>query len=155
MSQATTDANSLNMLDNFDRQILTLLSENGRLSNLELAQAVGLSHSAVSRRLKRLEDTKVIQGYSARIDPRALGIGVRAFVGVQRRLEVPAAEVVENLKGISAVTTCWIVSGEFDILIQLSARDMDHFSRIMLDEVQTARGVAATKSMFVFSQAKG
>lgn len=150
-------ANSLRQdmeLDPFDRQILEALRANARLSNLELAQRVALSHSAISRRIKRLEDEGVIKGYAARIDPEAAGESVRAFVGVARQASVSAMEVAEALRRISGVVSCWIVSGDYDIMIELAARDMTAFSAAMLNEVQTAKGVAGTRSMLVLSALK-
>ncbi len=141
-------------LDQFDRQILEALRGNARLSNLELAQRIALSHSAISRRIKRLEDEGVIRGYSARIDSEATGESVRAFVGVARQPTVPAMEVAEALKKMPGVASCWIVSGDYDVMIEIAARDMAAFSSIMLDHVQTARGVAATRSMLVLSALK-
>ena len=141
-------------LDEFDRQILAALQGNARLSNLELSQRMALSHSAISRRIKRLEECGVIRGYSARIDREASGESVRAFVGVARQPAVPAMEVAEALKVVPGVAGCWIVSGDYDVMIELAARDMAEFSSIMLDRVQTARGVAATRSMLVLSALK-
>lgn len=141
-------------LDQFDRQIIEALQRNARLSNLELAGRIALSHSAISRRIKRLEDAGVIKGYSARIDREAAGESVRAFVGVAREPSVPAMEVAEALRKIAGVASCWIVSGDYDVMIELAARDMAAFSAVMLDQVQTAKGVAATRSMLVLSTLK-
>lgn len=141
-------------LDQFDREIIEALQANARLSNLELAERIALSHSAISRRIKRLEEAGVIKGYAARIDREAAGESVRAFVGVAREPSVPAMEVAEALRRIAGVASCWIVSGDYDVLIELAARDMAAFSAVMLDHVQTAKGVAATRSMLVLSALK-
>ena len=141
-------------LDQFDRQILDALQRNARLSNLELAERIALSHSAISRRIKRLEEAGVIQGYAARIDRAATGESVRAFVGVARQPNVPAKEVAKALAKIAGVVCCWIISGDFDVMVEVAARDMAAFSAIMLDHVQSARGVAATRSMLVLSALK-
>lgn len=141
-------------LDQFDRQIIEALQRNARLSNLELADRIALSHSAISRRIKRLEEAGVIKGYAARIDREAAGESVRAFVGVARQPTVPAMEVAEALKKVPGVASCWIVSGDYDVMIELAARDMTAFSAAMLDHVQTAKGVAATRSMLVLSALK-
>jgi Lrp/AsnC family leucine-responsive transcriptional regulator len=142
-------------LDDFDRRIIAALTANARLTNLELARKISLSHSAISRRIRRLEGAGVLKGYRASVDRAALGIGIRAFVGVARRPAVPAIEVARDLQTIDAIVGCWIVSGDFDIFVEIEARDMEHFSAVMLDRVQTTRGVAATRSMFVLSALKG
>jgi Lrp/AsnC family leucine-responsive transcriptional regulator len=138
-------------LDDFDRAILDRLRDNARLSNLELAEAIHLSHSAISRRIRRLETEQVIRGYRAVIDPLAGGEAVRAFSAVQRQSQVPAIDVARSLRDTPGVVGCWIVSGEFDILIEVAARDMAHFSALMLEGVQKVAGVAATRSMFILN----
>ncbi|MCA0400615.1 MAG: Lrp/AsnC family transcriptional regulator [Proteobacteria bacterium] len=141
-------------IDEFDRQILAALGENARLSNLELAERVPLSHSAISRRIKRLEEAKVIRAYKACIDPVLAGEEVRVFASVQRQPHVPAIEVAQALKDIPGIASCWIVSGDCDVMIEITARDMAHFSSIMLDKVQNAQGVASTRSMFILNALK-
>lgn len=141
-------------LDNFDQAILTALEANARLSNLELAAKVPLSHSAISRRIKRLEEAGVIRGYRALVDPVASGRTVRAFVEVQRLSNISAVTIADALKTLPGITGCWIVSGNADILIEIAARDMQHFSSIMLNHVQTTAGVASTRSMFILDAVK-
>ncbi|MBL8590533.1 MAG: Lrp/AsnC family transcriptional regulator [Methylobacteriaceae bacterium] len=141
-------------LDDLDRQIIAALRENARLSNLELATLVPLSHSAISRRVRRLEADGVLLGYHARVAPAAIGAGLRAFVAVQRQPTTPAIDVTRALATREGVVGAWILSGEFDVMIELVARDMPHYSAIMLEQVQTAPGVAATRSMFVLSSVR-
>lgn len=138
-------------LDEFDHAIIAALRGNARLSNLDLAKIVPLSHSAISRRIQRLERARVILGYRAQIDPVASGETVRAFVSVQRQPHVPAVEVAKALRDAAGIVGCWIVSGESDIVVEVAARDMPHFSTIMLDHVQNIAGVASTSSMFILT----
>lgn len=141
-------------LDEFDHQIIQALQANARLSNLDLAQRVPLSHSAISRRIKRLEESGVIRAYRACIDPVLAGEAVRVFASVQRQAHVPAADVAHALKEVPGIASCWIVSGDCDVMIEITARDMNHFSAIMLDRVQNIPGVAATRSMFILNAVK-
>lgn len=141
-------------LDEFDHSLLRALRANARISNLELAVMVPLSHSAISRRIRRLEETGVIRGYRALLDPMAMGEGVRAFAAVQRQPHVPAADVARALESIPGIVGCWIVSGDSDIMIEIAARDMADFSATMLDHVQNAPGVAATRSTFILNALK-
>lgn len=141
-------------IDDFDRQILAALGTNARLSNLELARLVPLSHSAISRRIRRMEEAGIIRGYQAKLDPAAMGESVRAFAAVQRQPHVPAIEVARALENVPGVVGCWIVSGDSDIMLEIAARDMAHFSATMLNEIQTAPGVAATRSTFIFNAVK-
>ena len=141
-------------LDPLDRRIVVALRANARLTNLDLAKRIPLSHSAISRRIKRLEASGVLKGYHAAVDRAAMGTNLRAFAGVARRPAVPAVDVARALSAIDEVVGCWIVSGDFDVFIEIAARDMDHFSAVMLKRVQAASGVAATRSMFVLASAK-
>lgn len=138
-------------LDDFDRRILDALRMDARLSNVDLAARVGLSHSAISRRVRRMEEQGVIRGYHAAVDPVAAGQGARAFVSVRRAPETPAAVLAEKLAAIAEVTGVWILSGDFDLMIEIVAVDMAAYARIMLERVQTTAGVASTHSMFVLA----
>lgn len=138
-------------LDDFDRRILDALRADARLTNVDLAERIGLSHSAVSRRLRRLEEARVIRGYHAAVDPSVIGQGARAFVSVRRLPETPAAALAEKIADIAGVTGVWILSGEFDLMVEIAVADMDAYARVMLEQVQTIAGVASTRSMFVLA----
>lgn len=151
---SATPDQSVQTLDEFDRRLLEALRANARLSNLELATLVPLSHSAISRRVRRLEETGVIRGYRTLLDPIAMGESVRAFAAVQRQANVPAVDVARALEKIPGIVGCWIVSGDSDIMIEIAAHDMADFSTTMLDHVQNAPGVAATRSTFILNALK-
>ncbi len=141
-------------LDDFDRQLVAALSINARLSNLELARNIPLSHSAISRRIKRLEDGGVLTGYRALVNRAALGLGVRAFAGLARDNATSLDDICAALKNLDEVASCWIVTGDHDIMIEVLARDLDHFADIMLRKVQKVPGIAATRSTFVMTEIK-
>ncbi len=141
-------------IDDFDRSILEALRANARLSNLDLARIVPLSHSAISRRVRRLEEAGVIRGYRTHLDPLAMGEGVRAFAAVQRQANIPAIDVARALEAVVGIVGCWIVSGDSDIMIEIAARDMADFSATMLDRVQNVPGVAATRTTFILNALK-
>lgn len=141
-------------IDEFDRAIIAALRDNARLSNLELAGRIALSHSAISRRIKRLEEAGVIRGYRAVVDPSVVGESVRAFTTVQRLPHVSAMELAEAMRQVPGVISCWIVSGDSDLMIEIAAADMKSFSDLMLERLQTIPGVAATRSTFVLEAIK-
>jgi Lrp/AsnC family leucine-responsive transcriptional regulator len=138
-------------LDDLDRRILTELARNGRLTNTELAERLPLSHSAISRRIARLERDGAIKGYGAQVDPAALGLTIRAFIGVRRDPTAVVETLSLGLKSIPEVAGCWIVTGEYDFFIDVRARDMDAFSTVLLHHVQKVPGVVATVSIFVLA----
>lgn len=138
-------------LDELDLRLLAELRMNARLTNLELAARLPLSHSAISRRIARLEREGVLRGYRAEVDPSAVGLTIRAFVGVQRDPKASVDLIGQDLRAIEAVAGCWIVTGEQDFFLDVSARDMAHFSDVLLNHIQKVSGVVATRSIFVLA----
>src|SRR5210317_352522 len=96
-------------LDDIDRRILGALQENGRLSNVDVAERVGLSHSSCSRRIARLERDGVILGYRALTDRQKMGLSVRAYCGVIRDANVGWEEVAHSLSKIEGVVSVFAV----------------------------------------------
>lgn len=141
-------------LDEFDRKIVDALQANGRLSNIDVAKRVGLSHSSCSRRIARLERDGFIVGYRALTDRQKLGLSVRAFCGVIREADVGWEEVAHNLAKIKGVVSVFAVSGDVDLMLEIVARDMQHYSQVVLQDVFNAKGVSATRSSFVLEEVK-
>lgn len=139
---------TLLVLDEFDRRIIDALARNARQSNLELEEEVKLSHSAISRRIKRLEAEGVIEGYAARINSEKIGLTVHAFVSVTRSALISAVDLAQQLSEIEGVVASHIVTGDHDVFIQVAAKDLQAFSDFMLAKVQTLPGVATTKTIF-------
>ncbi len=141
-------------LDDYDRKILAALQTNGRLSNVDVAERVNLSHSSCSRRIARLEREGVIVGYRALTDRQKIGLSVRSFCGVIRKADVGWEEVAHNLAKIEGVVSVSAVSGDVDLMIEIVARDMQHYSQVVLQDVFNAKGVSATRSTFVLAEVK-
>lgn len=141
-------------IDNFDRKILAALQANGRLSNIDVAGLVGLSHSSCSRRIGRLERERVIVGYRALTDRQKLGLSVRAYCGVIRDADVGWEELAHDLAKIEGVVSVFAVSGEVDLMIEIVALDMQHYSQVVLRDVFGTKGVTATRSSFVLAEVK-
>ena len=112
------------MLDRLDRRILALLQENGRMTNLELSEKVGLSPTPCLRRIKRLEEQGVILGYAAILDEKAYGLPFNAFVSI--RLSQQAEEqITEFEKAVASwdeVTECYLMTGSRDYLLHIYHR---------------------------------
>jgi Lrp/AsnC family transcriptional regulator, leucine-responsive regulatory protein len=142
-------------LDEFDGRILAALARNARASNLELEGEVRLSHSAISRRIARLEAAGVIQGYGARIDQAKLGLTVRAFVGVTRAPSLSAEELCRKLATIPGVSVSYVVTGDQDVFLEVFAKDLRDFADLMLTRVQSVPGVSTTRTIFVMREQRG
>lgn len=141
-------------LDHRDREIIAALQENGRLSNIEVAERVNLSHSSCSRRITRLEKDGIITGYRALTDRAKLGFSVRALCGVIRDTSVGWRELAEKLSGIEEVVSVYAVSGDVDIMLEIVARDMQHYSEVVMKDLAQTKGVGATRSTFVLEEVK-
>ncbi|QJB56031.1 Lrp/AsnC family transcriptional regulator [Pseudodesulfovibrio sp. zrk46] len=141
-------------LDETDRQIIAALQENGRLSNMELAERVNLSHSSCSRRISRLEKEGVIVGYRALTDREKLGYSVRAYCGVFRDPSVGWNELAHILAQIEGVVSVFAVSGDVDLMVEIVARDLRHYSDVVMKQFADTKGVNATRSTFVLEEVK-
>src|SRR5690606_9117754 len=143
-------------LDRTDLRLLVEIQQHGRATNAELAARVNLSPSACLRRLQRLEAEGVIAGYGARLEPRAIGLGLQAFVRVQ--LSKHGNEAIDHFIAAvqlwDEVVACHALTGDMDYLLHIYVRDLDHFSAFLLDKLLNAAGVADVNSSFVLRTVK-
>ena len=138
-------------LDKIDRQILALLRENARMSNLELAESVNLSPTPCARRIKQLEDAGVITGYSATTDPRKLGYQLSVYIAIS--MDKHTAERFSNfekkLREFPEVVSCSIVTGRSeDYLIKALVKDMAHYEEFLLHRLNRIEGIAQVHTSF-------
>ncbi len=138
----------------FDRKILAALQANGRLSNIDVAKMVHLSHSSCSRRIARLEREGIIVGYRALTDRQKLGLSIRAYCGVVRDPDMGWEKLAHKLAKIEGVVSVFAVSGEVDLMLEIVARDMQHYSQVVLQDLFNTMGVNATRSSFVLAEVK-
>ena len=154
-------------LDAIDRKILAVLQVNGRLSNQDIADQVNLSPSPCLRRIRRLEEGGVIRGYVALLEPRLLGLGLRAFVNVrlEKRGGTSFAAGVKNppthadffreaVRAWPEVVACDAMTGDMDYLLRVQVEDMEHFSRFMQDELLHHPSVIDVKTSFSLERIK-
>ncbi|MBW4015099.1 Lrp/AsnC family transcriptional regulator [Moraxella osloensis] len=138
-------------LDKIDRQILALLRENARMSNLELAESVNLSPTPCARRVKQLEDSGVITGYSVTTDPRKLGYQLSVYIAIS--MDKHTAERFSNfekkLREFPEVVSCSIVTGRSeDYLIKALVKDMAHYEEFLLHRLNRIEGIAQVHTSF-------
>ena len=143
-------------LDRTDLLLLAELQHAGRLTNAELSERVHLSPSACLRRVQRLERDGVIAGYRAEVDPARLGLDLTAFVRVQlARHDAPAIEAFSTaVNAWDEVVACHALTGDMDYLLHVVVRDLEHFSRFLLDRLLGQAGVADVNSSFVLRTVK-
>jgi Lrp/AsnC family transcriptional regulator, leucine-responsive regulatory protein len=135
-------------MDDVDRAILAVLERDGRISNNELAARVGLSPSPCLRRVRHLEETGVIRGYRAVIDPAAIGRSLRVMAGVRlvrhARTEVVAFE--RGIRQLPEVVACHHITGNFDYLLQVEVADLPAYENFHANELAALPGVATVTS---------
>jgi DNA-binding Lrp family transcriptional regulator len=143
-------------LDAFDLKILEVLREDARASNVEIADRVGLSEAPCSRRIRRMEAEGVIRGYTARLDPEAIGVGFVAYVTLvlDYITASTAQEFVDRIAEIPEVVSCYIVSGSYDAILHVAARDSAAYSDIVFFKLRSIPGVKDVRSSFVMRTIK-
>ena len=147
---------SLGDIDNIDRRILQRLQEDGRMSNLKLAEAVSLSPTAVLARVQRLTRDGYIEGYEARLNPRLLGAGMLVFVEVL--LDRTTPHVFDEFRAAVQVRPeileCHMVAGGFDYLIKTRVADMDAYRAFAGGVLWQLPGVRETRTYAVMEEVK-
>ena len=143
-------------LDRTDARILTELQTDGRLTVVELGDRVGLTGTPCARRVKQLEQSGVISGYAAVLDPARLGLKVQAFVQV--KLERHTDENVEHfqreLAALDQIVSCFATTGEYDFMLQIVAPDLDALSALVLKKLLKLPSVRDVHSSIVLDTIK-
>ncbi|MBU3068248.1 Lrp/AsnC family transcriptional regulator [Aestuariicella sp. G3-2] len=142
-------------LDRIDRRILQEMQRNGRISNLELADKVGLSPTPCSRRVKRLEESGLIDRHVTLLKPKALGLNLTAMVGISMDRHTPDRfEAFEKaVTDMPEVLECLIVTGQSaDFLLRVVVRDMEHYEQVLLGQLTRLEGVTGVHSSFVLRE---
>jgi Lrp/AsnC family transcriptional regulator, leucine-responsive regulatory protein len=144
------------MLDAIDRRILAVLQEDGRITNQELSEKVGLSPTPCLRRLKRLEDSGVIQSYSAIVDPKAYGLPFSVFVSVRlvQQTQENIAEFEKAVEGWSEVSECYLMTGTQDYLLRVLTDGIDGYDRFLKQKVTRLKCIHSIQSNFALATVK-
>ncbi len=143
-------------LDAIDRRILARLQENGRVSNVELANDVGISSSPCWRRVRELEKRGVISGYVALVDAAAVGLPVSVFVQVtlERQIEAALETFEAAVKERPEVMECYLMTGDADYLLRVVVSDLPTYEAFLKDHLTRIPGIANIKSSFALNQVK-
>jgi Lrp/AsnC family transcriptional regulator, leucine-responsive regulatory protein len=138
--------------DRYDRRILEVLQEDGRISNQELAERIGLSPSPCLRRVRALEEAGVILGYRAQLDGRKLGLSLTALIHISMDRHTP--ERFENFETrvgeLPEVLECLLITGQdADYQLKVIVRDMEAYQELLLNKITRIEGVSGVHSSFV------
>jgi Lrp/AsnC family transcriptional regulator, leucine-responsive regulatory protein len=148
-------------LDTVDQRILDALQQDARLSYEQLAERVGLSSSAVLRRVRRLEEAGVITGYRTLVAPERVGLGLSAYVNVRlekhadHQRQSPGDSFRAAVQGWAEVSACAALAGEMDYLLHVQVRDMAHYAAFIRDTLLRHPAVQDCKTSFVLERVKG
>jgi DNA-binding Lrp family transcriptional regulator len=142
--------------DRIDRQILTLLQEDGRMTNVELAERVGLTAPPCLRRVRALEEAGAIRGYHAALDPVTLGYGITVFalVSLKSQAESDLAAFERHVSTIPEVRECHMLNGEIDFILKIVATDLKRFQEMLTTQLTTADNVASVKTSLTIRTSK-
>lgn len=143
-------------LDDIDRRILAVLQDNGRISNVELAERVGLSPSPCLARVRGLERNGLIRGYVALVDPGRVGLGVSVFIQVSLEKQVGRAlDTFESaMTAMPEVMECYLMTGDSDYMLRVLVEDVAALQRFIVDKLSKVPGVASIRSSFALKQVK-
>ena len=143
-------------IDRTDRSILALLSKNARISNKELSHSVGLSPSSTHERVKRLFDSGLIKGAHLDVDLAELGLGLKAllFVQLAEHEKGNLTRFLKEITEISEVRAAWMITGKFDTVVELVARDTTHLHRVVVEKFSSREEISRIETSVVFESAK-
>ncbi|PSL15733.1 AsnC family transcriptional regulator [Marinobacterium halophilum] len=143
-------------IDRIDRNILTILQQEGRISYTELAERVGLSTTPCMERVKRLERDGIITGYRATVDPEMLNYNLLVFVEIALSYQSPDAfeRFSRAVRTLPYILECHLVSGDADYLLKARLHDMSQYRELLGDMLLTLPGVKNSKSYIVMEEIK-
>jgi DNA-binding Lrp family transcriptional regulator len=143
-------------LDLIDRRLLAELQEEGRVTNVELAQRVGLTAPPCLRRVRALEEEGVIKGYHAELDASKLGFAITVFalVSLKSQAEESLRQFEDHMRTLPEVRECHMLNGEIDFILKIVSRDLQSFQEFLTSKLTPAPNVASVKTSLTIRTAK-
>lgn len=142
-------------IDRYDRQILDILQSEGRISNQDLADRIGLSPAPCLRRVRALEESGLIKGYRAVLDAKKLGLSLMALIGISMDQHTPErfANFEASVADIPEVLECLLITGQqSDYQLKVVVKDMDGYQDLLLNRITRIKGVTGVHTSFVLRQ---
>jgi Lrp/AsnC family leucine-responsive transcriptional regulator len=136
--------------DRVDRTILARLQDDGRIANVDLADAIALSPSACLRRVKALEASGIIAGYRAEVSRKEAGLGLTVFIGIKvaGHSQDTSVRIEQALLAIPAIVACYLVSGTSDFLVEAVVPDLAGYEHLLLGQILTIPSIIEAQSTF-------
>jgi Lrp/AsnC family leucine-responsive transcriptional regulator len=141
-------------MNEIDKKILSIIQEQGQISYGELGKEVGLSVSAINERLKKLENKQIIKGWSARVDAKALGLEVLAFVFLQHERPAYEDSFKQEMLKLSEVEECHHITGEWSYLLKIREKNISDLEKFISNKIRSSKGVVRTQTIIALSSPK-
>jgi len=143
-------------LNAIDMKILALLQNDARVTNQTLADQIGMSASPCWRKVRKLEEDEVIQGYRAVLNRKKIGLGVMVFVrvSIDSHSEAEARKFEQEVTALDDVVACYSIGGDADFLLQVVAQDLDAYADFAMKVIRRLPGIKEMQSMFVLKEIK-
>lgn len=143
-------------LDEIDRRLLEELQSSGRITNVELAERVGLTAPPCLRRVRALEEANIIHGYHAEVNPTALGFAITVFAMVSLKVQEESAlkQFEDHVMGLPEVRECHMLNGEIDFILKIVSHDLQSFQEFLTSQLTSAPNVASVKTSLTIRTAK-
>lgn len=143
-------------LDQTDRKILTILQKHAKITNAQLSKDIDLSPAPTLERVKKLENTGIIESYHAKLNGQLLGFDVNSFVSVKvNRFDKKSVEsFLGKIDKVDEVIECHSVSGDYNFLLRIVAKDLKSFEQVLSEKISTITEVAEYNSMIIMSTPK-
>lgn len=143
-------------LDKTDLRILQILQENSKITNLELSKRIGLSPAPTLERVKKLEQSGVIESYHANVNCQAIGLNVKTFalVSLAWHKENALNNYLSKIRAIKEITECYIITGEADFLIKIVCKDIPNYEKLLFKTLSQIDEIERLKTLMTLSTVK-
>lgn len=143
-------------LDKIDLKILKILQANSKITNLDLSKQIGLSPAPTLERVKKLEQSGVVESYHAQVSPSAIGLSVKTFVLVSLAWQKENAlnNFLDKIKSIEEITECYIITGEADFLIKIICKDIPTYEQLLFKTLSQIEEIERLKTLMTLSTVK-
>ncbi|MEY4259240.1 MAG: hypothetical protein RL656_213 [Bacteroidota bacterium] len=147
---------SLEKLDKTDLKILHILQENSKITNLDLSKKIGLSPAPTLERVKKLENTEIIQSYHAKVNQQAIGLNVKTFVQVSLAWQKDNAlnNCMAKVQEIDEIVECYIITGEADFLMKIVCKDIPTYEQLLFKTLSQIEEIERLKTLMTLSTIK-
>jgi DNA-binding Lrp family transcriptional regulator len=143
-------------LDKIDLKIIEILQDTAKITNLDLSKQIGLSPAPTLERVKKLEQSGIIQSYHALVNPQSMGLSVKTFVLVSLawQKENALSNFLEKVRNINEITECYIITGEADFLMKIVCKDIPTYEQLLFKTLSQIEEIERLKTLMTLSTVK-